>query len=190
MTNTETGRGRNPRYQPRGSDVRYQGVVALEPNQGRGQNGEIIIRQRNVSGDEFFFPEELKEPGWDYQWVTRSVHGMDMNEQYFTMYQAGWRPVGLDSRVAKFFNVPGMPVSDAIERRGQVLMIRDMRLTEQARKEEQDEAYKRLSQQLDRADTDLESKLPAEFRAQRRRVTKERIRVAAQMAGPGDVADD
>ena len=184
-------RGRNPRMQPRGSDIRFNGgVAATETNQAYGRNGELLIRQRNTSGDEFYFPEELKDPEFDYQWVTLTVFGEEMSSQYTPMYHAGWRPVGLDSKIGKYFTLPGMPVADRIERSGQILMERPMQLTLQARREESDEAYRRLAQQMDRADTDLESRMPAEFKAHRRRVTKERIQVAAQMAGPGDVADD
>ena len=102
---TEYTRARNARLQSRGSDVRYQGVAVLEPNQAYGRNGEVLIRQRNVSGDEFHFPDELKDADFDYQWVTRTVYGQEMPDQYFPMYQAGWRPVALDSRIGRHFNI-------------------------------------------------------------------------------------
>ena len=105
----------------RGSDT------ALKSGEVRGRNGEIL-KFRSTNGDQFDIPEDLKEEGWTYQWQAQTCYGEPSND-LGQMYANGWRYVTSDSRVGKFFLVPG-EIADCIIRGGLVLMERPATLTE------------------------------------------------------------
>jgi len=68
---------------------------ALPRGQARGRDGEVITRHITTEGDQFHIPDELKEPGWSYQWLSESIlNNKDVVRRHnHQMHQAGWRPV-------------------------------------------------------------------------------------------------
>jgi len=102
-------------------------VPELEKGEVRGRNGEIL-KFRSTNGDQFDIPEDLIEDGWTYQWQAQTCYGEPSND-LAQMYANGWRYVTSDSRVGKFFLVPGEK-AECIVRGGLVLMERPAELTE------------------------------------------------------------
>jgi hypothetical protein len=99
------------------------------------RDGNPIHRRRNSLSDPFAIPSDLKEPGWDHQWVRVSVHGWEDVDNQVGMQENGWRPIsanrpGWEGR----FMPPGY--TGAIQKSGLMLMERPMSLTEEARSEE------------------------------------------------------
>jgi|SRR5208282_5009919 len=93
----------------------------------RARNGEILTF-RPSNGTQFDIPEDLKEDGWTYQWQTQTVFN-EPSTDLSQMYANGWRYVTSDSRVGRFFLLPG-EMADCIVRGGLVLMERPAELTE------------------------------------------------------------
>jgi len=120
------------RAQPREAvrETTRRGAVVA---QGRG--GETLSRTRTSVNDPFHIPEELKEPGWDMQWIAISVAGSTevVSDQNLMMAENGWRPVPATRFPGRY-----MPKghTGAIIRGGQGLYERPMTLTEEARAED------------------------------------------------------
>jgi hypothetical protein len=103
-----------------------RGSETLKPGQFRTRSGEILTF-RSTDGSQFDIPEDLKEEGWTYQWQAHTVYNEPSND-LSQMYANGWRYVTSDSRVGKFFLLPGEN-ADCIIRGGLVLMERPEELT-------------------------------------------------------------
>lgn len=58
-----------------------------------GRDGEMLTRRRTTVGDVHHVPPEEIPAGWDYQWNSVSVHGMELREEQLVMAANGWRPV-------------------------------------------------------------------------------------------------
>jgi hypothetical protein len=60
-----------------------------------GRDGEVLKRTVVQQSDEFEIPGHLKEPGWDYQWLSEHIYNNPgiVRRHNHAMYQAGWRPV-------------------------------------------------------------------------------------------------
>ena len=108
-----------------------------------GRNGEVLTRKRGATGDIFEVPENLKEKGWEMQWIAQSVVGntevvMDQNLQ---MLENGWRPVSAERFPGRF-----MPqgYKGHIIRGGQGLYERPKTLGDQARAEEKAKAIQQM----------------------------------------------
>jgi len=108
---------------------------------------EITRRSRSERTlNQFDIPANWRKPGWDYQfWVTSVVGQPVENSQFMDVYEGGWRPVYWKD-VPKPWN-PGAKAEDQIERLGQRLFLRPMKLTQQARQEDYQAAEQ---QRLDR----------------------------------------
>ena len=153
--------------------------VSLRPGEFRGRNGEVL-RFRSNGGDQFDIPEDLKEEGWTYQWCTATCYGEASND-LSTMYANGWRYVTPDSRVGKFFTVPGEN-ADHILRGGLVLMERPHELTEMYLEET---AEKTRFQYATLMDKSSDMPVPDGFDNRGKRVTREVAQVRSR-----DLPDD
>lgn len=86
----------------------------------------------------FDIPQRLKKPGVDYQWVTTSVMQQPVdNGDLASFYDGGWRPVLASDMPA--MRAPG-DTATTIDRRGQRLHYRPMALTQEALREDYNEA--------------------------------------------------
>lgn len=88
-------RGRPPTRNVNAKPKEQVTARALPRGQAVGRNGEVITRSVTTEGDQFHIPDDLKEPGWSYQWLSEKIIGdKDVVRRHnHQMYQAGWRPV-------------------------------------------------------------------------------------------------
>ncbi|HEY6861681.1 MAG TPA: hypothetical protein VI358_18090 [Pseudolabrys sp.] len=113
------------------------------------REGNPVSRQRDNTIDQFYVPEHLKEPGWDYQWNVKSVLGQESMKDIIRDAENGWTAVPSDRQG---FDGRFMPKGwkGAIERDGLVLCERPMALTEEARREDRHNANAMRQQNRDR----------------------------------------
>jgi hypothetical protein len=100
---------------------------------------ELRNRMRNSmqldSGDlhDDFYIDPTKIPeGWDYNWKTKSIFGMEDRDYMREMAQAGWEAVPVERHPEE------MPVGSrgAIERKGMILMERPKEISDAAKQRE------------------------------------------------------
>lgn len=109
--------------------ARHGRAVALD------RDGKPISRRRDNTEDKFHIPEELKEPGWTYQWNVHSVLGQDDIGAQIRDQENGWRSVPSERPgFAGRFMPDGY--KGAIVRDGLRLDERPVELTEEARRED------------------------------------------------------
>lgn len=115
---------------------------------------EVTRRSRSErSVDTYAVPANWKKNGWDYQfWVSKVL--LQPVEGTTEIWEGGWRPVYWKD-VPKPW-APGASGDQQIERGGQQLYLRPMKLTLQARKEEFDAAEQ---QKRDRIQSALEGRV-------------------------------
>jgi hypothetical protein len=127
----------------RAVDAKQAGVASAPPQEERAEPAReaqtppdrLTRRSRfDMSADPLNVPKHLRKPGWDYQWMVTRVVGQPVDPSELLAYhQQGWRP-------ARSVDYPTMlpdgVKSDHIERLGQILMVRPMSLTMQARQED------------------------------------------------------
>lgn len=114
------------------------GIVAV------GRDGESLSRRRKDDGKDIFdLPDDMKEPGWGYQWCAVSVVGNEdiLIDQNLMLAENGWRPVPADRWPGRF-----MPIGHkgSIVRGGQILMERPESLCEEAREENYSKAVRQM----------------------------------------------
>lgn len=99
---------------------------------------ELLTRRSRINGvgaDNWAdIPESYKKPGWDYEYKTTRYEGKDVDPSEMAfVFEQGWRPVRPQ-------DMPGLCPPGykgaTIERYGQILCMRPMRLTLQARAED------------------------------------------------------
>lgn len=122
--------------------VRQMGRRARAEVVGRG--GERLTRKRISTIDPFNITPDMKEPGWDLQWIAHSVTGNTdvVADQNLAMTENGWRPVMADRFPGRF-----MPqgYKGHIVRGGQGLYERPEQLSAEARAEEVQAARQLIS---------------------------------------------
>lgn len=129
---------------PAREDVARAPVRDLPRGQYRGRNGELLTRKVPSNGDQYQFPPNLKEPGWDYQWLTEILlNNPDVVRRHnHQMYQAGWRPV---LAVGRWNGVFGPPEDVGHIRVGDSgLYERPLDMTKDARSEEIKKAHQQM----------------------------------------------
>lgn len=108
----------------------------------RNRAGQPVSLKFNGNEDLFAFDRSIIPDGWDYQWKVKTVKNWEWVEHQVTLAANGWEPVPADRHDGVF-----MPrgYKGNIERGGQILMERDIRLTMQARQAERREANTQLN---------------------------------------------
>jgi hypothetical protein len=102
-----------------------------------GRGGEVLSRQQKTLQDRYELGSHLREPGWDYQWITISVVGStDVAAQHVNQMLAnGWRPVPANRPgFREWFGLSEQAAT--IDMEGLRLVERPMSLTEEARSDE------------------------------------------------------
>lgn len=99
-------------------------------------NPELLTRRSRTvgSGNKLDIPQHRMKPGWDYEWKTETVMGMKVDDsETAEVHESGWRAVP-----PKDFPemIPPDFKGKVIRRLGQVLMMRPMTLTLEARAED------------------------------------------------------
>lgn len=127
----------------RAVDAKQAGVASAPPQEERAEASReahtppdrLTRRSRfDISADPLNVPKHLRKQGIDYQWMVTRVMGQPVDPSELLAYhEQGWRP-------ARSVDYPAMcppgVKSDHIERQGQILMVRPMSLTMQARQED------------------------------------------------------
>ncbi len=106
------------------------------------RSGQPVSRASAASGvDQFYVPPGIKPDGWSWEWKRVTVANEPDPGYAAELAQVGWEPVLAESYPGVF-----MPqdYKGAIMRRGLMLMERDERLTEEARREEKRRADERV----------------------------------------------
>lgn len=125
------------------ANARAAGVASAPPQEERAAptreartpDDQPTRRSRfDTNADRLSVPQRLKKPGWDYQWMVTRVTGQEVDPSEMTSYyEQGWRP-------AQAKDYPDMCPPNwektTIEQHGQMLMVRPMRLTMEARQED------------------------------------------------------
>jgi hypothetical protein len=127
--------------------------VAAEPTQARPaqaarENAPPPEHVRRVSREErdagwADLPARSRRPGWDFEWKTIRILNDNVDSgDLLEVRNAGWRP----EKASDWPDLtePGTPPEASIERRGQRLYGRPMRLTVEARQEDLEHANKQL----------------------------------------------
>lgn len=156
MTQIQT-EGRKPVRTPA-----KEGPVKLRANEYRGRNGEILTREKVHGANKFDFPDNIKEPGWSYQWIRHTVYGDASHSELPLMRRNGWREVPPDALKGYFKDM----VNDGaacIEMDGMVLMERPEGMTRDAQQEQLNEANRQYAaSSIDKIyDDQARSKMPA-----------------------------
>lgn len=96
----------------------------------RNRKGEPVSLKVTGDQDPFYFDRAIIPAGWDYAWKRISVYGWEDTQNQVDMAQNGWEAVPAERHDGMF-----MPkgYKGNIERRGQMLMERDERLTARSR---------------------------------------------------------
>lgn len=118
-----------PRERPQG----YDGSADLEAFIDSLGSGEHLTRETSNSAHDFDVPLQGRRPGWDYQWFATHIMGQEVDSSYEVNVQRGsWFPVP-----ASHFPqlCPAGWSRSTIDRLGMRLYMRPMRLTEEARAE-------------------------------------------------------
>ncbi len=112
----------------------------------------LTRRSRSEMGaNELDIPAELLDPEWDYQWFTTTVMNQPVDpSDLVDAASQGWRPVAARGRWFERMCPAGYE-GRTIDRRGQRLYCRPMRLTIEARKEADENARELKRNRLEQA---------------------------------------
>ena len=123
---------------PERQPVRKTERDTVRPNAvvGYDREGSPVYRKRDQTADPFSIPEDLREPGWDYQWIRTSVYGQEDISNQVNMQEQGWRFVQANRKNWEGRFMP-KGYAGAIYKDGLSLVERPMALTEEARRESQ-----------------------------------------------------
>ncbi|HVO24820.1 MAG TPA: hypothetical protein VMW56_14460 [Candidatus Margulisiibacteriota bacterium] len=110
------------------------------------ENGNIVRRNIDRNANPFDIPAGMKEPGMDYEWKTIRVVGQQVDPaEVVEIRNGGWRP----APASKF---RGLLPSDwdkpHVERGGQVLYMRPLSFTLEARQEDLNAAEEQKTSKL------------------------------------------
>jgi len=135
-----------------------EGEVALRAGEYRGRGGEILKRAPFKFGNKFDIPEDVKEPGWSYQWIRHSIYNSTEYSEMSAMKRAGWREVHPDA-LKGYFREQVPEGQNCIIDEGLVLVERPAGMTAEAHREMRDAANQHYRAQLHKI-YDENAKLP------------------------------
>lgn len=121
-------------------------LAALEAQIENYGDGRELSRESRVAGTEFDIPTRGRRDGWDYQWWPTHVIGQEVDPAAQTeIARGGWRPVP----ASHFPSLcpPGWSRA-TIDRQGQRMFMRPMRLTQEAIAEQKQMAYEQKASRL------------------------------------------
>ena len=153
MQETPAPAGRRPVRAP----IR-EGEIKLRPGEYAGRNGEILKRSPVKAGNKFDIPDDIKEPGWSYQWIRHTIYNSTEYSELPTMKRAGWREVPPDG-LRGYFREQTPEGQNYIADEGLILVERPEGMTKDARREQHAEASRHYKQQIHKI-YDENAKLP------------------------------
>jgi hypothetical protein len=132
--------------------------VALRAGEYRGRGGEILKRAPFKFGNKYDFPDDVKEPGWSYQWIRHSIYNSTEYSEMSVMKRAGWREVH-PGALKGYFRDQTPEGQNFIIDEGQVLVERPAGMTAEAHHEMNDAAKQHYRAQIHKI-YDENAKLP------------------------------
>ncbi len=111
-----------------------EGEVNLRPGEYAGRNGEILKRTPFKFGNKFDIPDDVKEPGWSYQWIRHSIYNSTDYSEMAAMKRAGWREVHPNA-LKGYFREQTPEGQNFITDEGLVLVERPIGMTREAHNE-------------------------------------------------------
>ena len=127
---------------------------AREEVSARAPAQQVIRRVKRNERDMGWadLPEEHKKPGWDYEWKTIRVFNEPVDSGIMQVVRgAGWAAEKAKDWPTKV--EPGSPPDSPVESNGQRLYGRPMYLTNEARQEDLNEAYRQQRDKMQSAAT-------------------------------------
>lgn len=141
----ETSTGNGGRKQVR-APVK-EGEIRLRAGEHLGRNGEILKRVPFKGGNKFDIPDDVKEPGWSYQWIRHSIYNSTDHSEVAQMKRAGWREVHPDA-LGGYFREQTPEGQNCIIDEGLVLVERPMTMTIEAQQEQVENANRHYRAQI------------------------------------------
>jgi len=134
-----------PREAAPGGDPTLEDLERMIASVERGDQRLTREPQGQVATT-FDVPEQGKRPGWDYTWWPYKIVGQEVDAAELVEYaKGGWLPVPSSHFPSLVPQGWGKPV---IERHGQRLFMRPMRLSEEARIESLQHAFEQKANRL------------------------------------------
>lgn len=126
--------------------------LAEKTNDANFLNNPDLLTRRSLSDealDGFIIPAHLKKPGWDYEFKARTCVGQPISSHMIAIERnQGWRP----APARDFLEIlPPEYTGNTVEFGGQILMMRPMRLSREARNEMIDKADRQRQEKLKQA---------------------------------------
>lgn len=162
MVNTHT-QASNGRKQVR-APIK-EGPVELRNGEYEGRNGEILKRSPFKHSNKFDIPDDVKEPGWSYQWIRHSIYNNTEYSEMASMKRAGWREVHPDA-LKGYFREQTPEGQNYISDEGLVLVERPAGMTRDAHNEALALANKHFQGQVSKI-YDPDYQLPSGFKSLR-----------------------
>ena len=116
-----------------------EGEIKLRSGEYAGRNGEVLKRAPFKFGNKFDIPDDVKEPGWSYQWIRHSIYNSTDYSEMSAMKRAGWREVHPDA-LKGYFREQTPEGQSCIIDEGLVLVERPQGMTDDAHREMRESA--------------------------------------------------
>jgi hypothetical protein len=139
-----------------------EGEVMLRSGEYRGRNGEILKRSPFKGGNKFDIPDDIKEPGWSYQWIRHSIYQNTEFSELPAMRRSGWREVSPDG-LKGYFKDQTPEGQNFISDEGLILVERPEGMTKEAQQEAVMRANRQYQGQLHKI-YDESAQLPSGFK--------------------------
>jgi hypothetical protein len=121
-------------------------LAALEAAVEHYSDGAALTRESRTSGSEFDIPQRGQRQGWDYQWWPTHVVGQEIDPSGQTeIARGGW--IAVPASHFPTLCPPGWRRA-TIDRQGQRMYMRPMRLTQEAIAEQKQMAYEQKASRL------------------------------------------
>jgi hypothetical protein len=153
-----------------------EGPVELRPGEYMGRNGEVLRRTPVKAGNPFDLPDEIKEPGWSYQWIRHSVYNSTDYSELATMKRAGWREVHPDA-LNGYFRDETPEGQNFVTKEGLVLVERPAGMTRDAQNDALGVANLHYQKQLNKI-YDETFQMPDGFKPEGSRLDREDLQAA------------
>lgn len=139
-----------------------EGEVQLRKGEYMGRNGAILKRTPAKAGNKYDLPDDIKEHGWDYQWVRHSLYNNTEFSELPTMKRAGWSEVHPEA-LKGYFREQGAEGQNCITMEDLILVERPLGMTLEARAEDLANANKHYHGQIHKI-YDETAQLPSGYR--------------------------
>ena len=153
------------------SKTKSKQTVILNENEFYDREGNLCTRVKPSLANQYEVPEDVMEfePDFSFQWIRHSCKGnLNMNEMA-VMQRAGWRSSSPAVFNSYFIDMIA-PGEKQIILDGLILMERPKHITEQAKREAENAAFRELAKQTDNVDPENFMDLPSGVKMMKREI--------------------